>query len=134
MSRETPREYLVVPFAEKDAAKALEAKWDAQTKAWYVAESADRKRLKVGLPENRQHHYVSPETEFREAMQSISLEASASDPVADGKSRRVRAEGDKGAEKAAYYSFHLDGAVPAELATKKAEREQERRTTQNEAA
>jgi hypothetical protein len=111
--RETPREYLVVPFEEKGAAKAAGAKWDAQAKAWYVAESADRERLKAWLPENRQRRYVSPEAEFREAMQSIGLDASASDPVADGKPHRVRADGDKGAERAGYYTFHLDGAVPA---------------------
>lgn len=28
--------YLNVPFAEKDAAKALGAKWDAAKKKWYV--------------------------------------------------------------------------------------------------
>jgi phage/plasmid primase-like uncharacterized protein len=166
MPREAQREYLVVPFAEKNAAKAAGAKWDGRARAWYAPESADRERLKTWLPENRQHRYVSPESEFREAMQSIGLEVSASDPVSDGKSHRVRADGDKGAEKAGYYTFHIDGAVPAgyiknfrtgeevrwrsqgtlllnaeerarlkaELATKKAEREQERRATQDEAA
>jgi hypothetical protein len=32
---------LVTPFAEKDAAKALGARWDAAKKCWYVADVAD---------------------------------------------------------------------------------------------
>jgi hypothetical protein len=33
--------YLNVPYAEKDAAKALGAKWDAATKKWYVPGTLD---------------------------------------------------------------------------------------------
>ncbi len=33
--------YLNVPFAEKDAAKALGAKWDAIQKKWYVPADKD---------------------------------------------------------------------------------------------
>ncbi len=33
--------YLNVPYAEKDAAKALGAKWDAANKKWYVPGSLD---------------------------------------------------------------------------------------------
>lgn len=33
--------YLSVPFAQKDAAKALGAKWDAANKKWYVPENKD---------------------------------------------------------------------------------------------
>jgi hypothetical protein len=32
----TPRNYLAVPYAEKDQAKALGAKWDPAHKKWYV--------------------------------------------------------------------------------------------------
>jgi len=33
--------YLNVPFAEKDAAKALGARWDAANKKWYVSSDKD---------------------------------------------------------------------------------------------
>jgi hypothetical protein len=33
--------YLKVPYAEKDAAKALGARWDAAEKKWYITESVD---------------------------------------------------------------------------------------------
>ena len=32
---------LVTPFAEKDAAKALGARWDAAKKCWYIVDVAD---------------------------------------------------------------------------------------------
>ncbi len=35
------RIYLNVPFAEKDAAKALGARWDADNKKWYVPSNKD---------------------------------------------------------------------------------------------
>ncbi len=35
------RTNLVTPFAEKDAAKALGARWDAKTKNWYIVDVAD---------------------------------------------------------------------------------------------
>jgi hypothetical protein len=43
----TPREYLVVPFAEKDAAKAAGAVWDKKAKAWYIGKNAERDRLQA---------------------------------------------------------------------------------------
>ncbi len=33
--------YLNVPFAEKDAAKALGARWDPANKKWYIAADKD---------------------------------------------------------------------------------------------
>jgi hypothetical protein len=33
--------YLNVPFAQKDAAKALGARWDAANKKWYVPDNKD---------------------------------------------------------------------------------------------
>ena len=33
--------FLKVPFAEKDCAKALGAKWDVKKKMWYVINKAD---------------------------------------------------------------------------------------------
>lgn len=33
--------YLTVPYTEKDAAKALGAKWDATKKKWYVPAGVD---------------------------------------------------------------------------------------------
>jgi hypothetical protein len=37
----TPRNYLSVPYAEKDQAKALGAKWDPSLKKWYAPANLD---------------------------------------------------------------------------------------------
>ena len=50
------RTYLVVPYAEKDLAKAAGACWDNTAKAWYVGPEADIRTLQRWLPEN-----VSPQ-------------------------------------------------------------------------
>ena len=39
---EGERTYLAVPFKEKDAAKALGARWDRQAQSWYVPPGVDR--------------------------------------------------------------------------------------------
>ncbi|UOA06886.1 hypothetical protein KKZ03_11030 [Methylobacter sp. S3L5C] len=36
-----PKTYLTVPYAQKDAVKALGAKWDAVNKKWYVPANMD---------------------------------------------------------------------------------------------
>ena len=38
--------FLVVPFAEKDEAKALGARWNASAKKWYVPAEKDRELFK----------------------------------------------------------------------------------------
>ncbi|TSA39213.1 MAG: hypothetical protein D4R63_09635 [Methylococcaceae bacterium] len=42
--------YLHVPYAQKDAAKALGAKWDAAKKQWFVPVGTDLSRFSQWLP------------------------------------------------------------------------------------
>lgn len=42
--------YLVVPFAEKDEAKSLGARWDATKKSWYAPQNVDVTVFKRWLP------------------------------------------------------------------------------------
>ena len=44
------RIYLVTPFAEKDAAKALGARWDPGRRAWYVEDPTDLNPFLRWLP------------------------------------------------------------------------------------
>ena len=46
----TERTALQVPFKEKDAAKALGAKWDKDARAWYAPEGTDLKPLEKWVP------------------------------------------------------------------------------------
>ncbi len=42
---------LITPFAEKDAAKALGARWDATKKLWYIVDVADLTPFLRWIPE-----------------------------------------------------------------------------------
>ena len=42
---------LVTPFAEKDAVKALGARWDAAKKCWYIVDKADLTPFKRWIPD-----------------------------------------------------------------------------------
>ena len=42
---------LVTPFAEKDAVKALGARWDAAKKFWYIVDVADLAPSKRWIPD-----------------------------------------------------------------------------------
>lgn len=42
--------FLVVPFAQKDDAKELGAKWDAAARKWYVPTGKDRELFKRWWP------------------------------------------------------------------------------------
>ena len=44
--------YLNVPYAEKDAAKALGAKWDAAKKKWYAPGAIDIAQFAKWTPES----------------------------------------------------------------------------------
>lgn len=46
--------FLKVPFAEKDQAKSLGAKWDATSRKWYVPHGVDLKIFTRWWPENLQ--------------------------------------------------------------------------------
>ena len=45
-----PRIDLQVPFPEKDEAKRLGARWDAQLKRWYIPEGMDHTAFDKWLP------------------------------------------------------------------------------------
>lgn len=42
---------LVTPFAEKEAAKALGARWDAAKKCWYIVDMADLTPFSRWIPD-----------------------------------------------------------------------------------
>jgi hypothetical protein len=64
--------YLQVPYAQKDAAKALGARWDATRKKWYVAADKDVTPFAKWQPET-----VAPELSTT-AANGFSAQATAS--------------------------------------------------------
>lgn len=108
------REYLAVPFAERQAAHAAGARWDAVAKSWYVSASVDRALIKRWLP-GEQADPIDPRDEFCEAMAAHGLIVGGDHPIGDGKAHRVAVEGDHRDARGRYprpsgrYQLHLDG-------------------------
>ncbi|PTN09676.1 zincin-like metallopeptidase domain-containing protein [Nitrosomonas aestuarii] len=105
------RQYLAVPYAEKDQAKAAGARWDKVAKAWYVGENADIRALQRWFPENitrQQQPALSPQVEFAELLRANGCVVDGNHPLMDGHKHRIKVAGDKGGQKSGFYVAHLD--------------------------
>lgn len=108
----TSRQYLAVPYSEKDQAKAAGARWDKVAKAWYVGENADIRALQRWLPENvpvQQHPAIDAQAEFAAILRENGCIVEDNHPIMDGQSHRIKVEGDRPGEKSGFYVVHLDG-------------------------
>jgi putative DNA primase/helicase len=104
--------YLVVPYREKDQAKAAGAAWDHKARRWYAGPKANVRALQRWLPENvtrQQASGLSPENEFAELLCTNGCLVDVHHPVMDGSKQRIKVEGDKAGEKSGFYVAHLDG-------------------------
>jgi putative DNA primase/helicase len=105
------RTYLAVPYAEKDDAKQLGAKWDRAEKAWYVPAGMDLESFTPWMPAKGSVHIAveaDPVEQFAEALRESGLLLDGA-PQMDGQLHRVRAQGDHGAQRSGAYQGHLDG-------------------------
>lgn len=101
--------FITVPYAEKDQAKALGARWDNEARSWFVPEVArladfsrwPRKIQGVG-------DRIDPGEEFGEALRAAGLVVPAL-PIMDGKLHRVPVEDDKRGARSGAYVGYLDG-------------------------
>lgn len=160
----TEKTFLAVPFADKDDAKTLGARWDKEAKSWYAPEGTDLAPLQRWIPRGNamtagNHH--DPIGEFAQALAAAGLVVE--NIRADGQLHRVPVEGRPRGKDGAY-TLHLDGrpsgyiqnfvtghtenwkstgtelsdaelaAQRAEMAAIRAQREQEREETQRENA
>ncbi|HMW20116.1 MAG TPA: DUF5710 domain-containing protein, partial [Nitrosomonas sp.] len=106
------RQYLIVPYTEKDLAKAAGARWDKKARAWYVGPAADIQTLQRWLPENvssQQEPAIDPVSEFADLLRAQGCQVDGNHPVMDGSKHRIKVEGDKSGEKSGFYVAHLDG-------------------------
>jgi len=110
------RQYLAVPYEQRNAAKAAGAQWDKAAKSWYAGPRADMAKLEQWKPENvqaQQGPAMTPREEFAEAMRSAGLftgsNAQGDHPIMDGKRHRVPVEGGKKGALDGFYVGHLDG-------------------------
>ncbi|MCP5246805.1 MAG: DUF1738 domain-containing protein [Burkholderiales bacterium] len=112
-SLENPsRQYLAVPYSEKEQAKAAGARWDKAAKSWYVGEHADIRALQRWLPENvsvQQDPAIDAKAEFATILRDNGCIVDGNHPVMDGQSHRIKVDGDKPGEKSGFYVVHMDG-------------------------
>lgn len=111
MTTETERVYFEVPFAEKNDAKALGAKWDRDAKQWFAPAGTDlapidQRWSRAGAAEANSDK--DPRVEFKEALKDAGLIVDGM-PQMDGQLIRVKVEGDKGKERSGTYVGHSDG-------------------------
>lgn len=108
-----PRVYLAVPYAEKDEAKSLGAKWDKANKSWFMESSnANLPAASKWLPEKQQTQSMpamSPVEEFADKLREMGCVVAKGHPFMDGQKHRIETVGDKKGERSGFYVGHLDG-------------------------
>ncbi|ECH4586182.1 DUF1738 domain-containing protein [Salmonella enterica] len=116
------RTYLAVPFAEKNEAKALGAKWDKDAKSWYAPEGVDvatsgLARWSVDKANVINSSEPKPAIDqFYDALRDAGLVVKSGDVPTSGdqlgKIQRVPVVGDKGGATSGAYAYHIDGKTP----------------------
>lgn len=116
------RTYLAVPFAEKNEAKALGAKWDKEAKSWYAPEGVDVATSGLARWNVDKANVVNsaepkpPIDQFYDALRDAGLVVKSGDVPTSGdevgKMQRVPVVGDKGGATSGAYAYHIDGKTP----------------------
>lgn len=115
---QTSKQFLAVPYGEREAAKSLGARWDKAAGSWYIGADADPEKLKRWTPDAiAEQKKMTPEEEFRDACESAGLVLRGKGdgqtlnglPVMDGVRYRVPLVDDKPGDKNGVYIGHLDG-------------------------
>ncbi|WP_297849119.1 zincin-like metallopeptidase domain-containing protein [uncultured Desulfovibrio sp.] len=114
--------YLHVPYKDKEAAKALGARWDGKQKRWYAPEGTDLaplRRFMTPLEQNvaeARHdapaENLSPQEEFARKLADLGLDLKGQLPELDGKTHRVPLLSKNGRGLDGIYCLYGDG-VPA---------------------
>lgn len=132
MPRKRKKIYIDVPYSLKNAAKTMGATWDSDEKRWFIYDTFDFEALVKLLEENKkevankktvlsdgitkfkvpysqkyQNDITDVYLKFKVALNAAGLEVDT--PIMDGILRRVRVDGDKGAQKSGAYVGYLDG-------------------------
>ena len=135
MPRKRKKIYIDVPYSLKNTAKTMGAMWDCDEKKWFIYDTFDFEALVKLLEENKKEgankktvlsdgitNFKVPYSQkyqvdiadvfskFKDALNVAGLEIDT--PIMDGILRRVRVEGDKGAQKSGAYVGYIDG-IPA---------------------
>lgn len=114
--------YLHVAYKDKEAAKALGARWDGKQKQWYAPEGTDLVPLRRFMTPLEQAfadakvitpaENLSPQEEFARKLADMGLDLKGQLPELDGKTHRVPLLSKNGRGLDGAYCLHGDG-VPA---------------------
>jgi len=132
MPRKRKKIYIDVPYSLKNTAKTMGAMWDSDEKRWFIYDTFDFEALVKLLEENKkegaskktvlsdgitkfkvpysqkyQIDITDVSLKFKAALNAAGLEVDT--PIMDGILRRVRVDGDRGAQKSGAYVGYLDG-------------------------
>ena len=132
MPRKRKKIYIDVPYSLKNTAKTMGAMWDSDEKRWFIYDTFDFEALVKLLEENKKEGAIKKTVlsdgitkfkvpysqkyqiditdvslKFKAALNAAGLEVDI--PIMDGILRRVRVDGDKGAQKSGAYVGYLDG-------------------------
>jgi putative DNA primase/helicase len=103
------RTYLVVPYSERNEAKASGARWDAVKKAWYVGPEADREKIAKWESKHQPAPTLDPRAEFAAVLRSIGAVVDGKHPIMNGETQRIAATDDKRGDLTIFYVAHSDG-------------------------
>ena len=109
----TKKQFLNVPYADRQEAKALGAKWDKEAKSWYAPEGVDLAPLSKW--QNAVSVHKSPALSPTEELSSAIINMGGNvqePPIFDGKIHRVASLGGKAGNKDVSYCAFDDG-LPA---------------------
>ncbi len=114
-AEEIKKQYLNVPFTEKNEAKKLGARWDKDNKSWYISDKLDIKDFsKWNKPAEIKESKLSPVDEFAIALKDNGLLIKG-EPIMDGKWHRVAVEGDEKKKNSGSYRGFLDGKANGQI-------------------
>lgn len=104
--------FLAVPYGERNAAKALGAKWDGPNKSWYAIGQEAAEKLSRWMPDNqakRADSILPPRDELAAALKTLGFKITGKHPIMDSKPHRVAVEGDRQGEAAGFYVGYSNG-------------------------
>jgi putative DNA primase/helicase len=101
------RTYLVVPFAEKDNAKALGAKFDRDAKTWFVPPGVDPAPFARWCPDQPRHD--DPRSLFAARLKDAGFILGNQHPIIDGQIHHCPVEGGSKGEQSGSYRAYADG-------------------------
>lgn len=119
-TQDPTREYLAVPFGEREAARAAGAAWDKVAKSWYVGPNGDPAALarwKIEEVRNSQEPAQRLEDEFADALRACGLVPGSyrekgvlvKHPVLDGQKHRIPVVGGRSGSRDGFYVAYTDG-------------------------